>query len=110
MVRSTKMDAVRKRSLQLLLKFIFKGKTVDDAVKFHNDLLDLFFDGYGDDKIGEMKITEPMDPKEMWIESRFLLYWVLFELNKEMISTEIADKIFQKFNHAYNSDRRFSII
>ena len=104
------MDSTQQKSLSLLLEFIFKAKTVDDAVKFHNDLLDLFFDGHGGDKIGEMKITEPMDPKEMWIEGRFLLYWVLFELNKEIISTEVADEIFQKFNHAYNLDRRFSIM
>ena len=104
------MDSIQKRSLSLLLEFIFKEKNVDDAVKFHNDLLDLFFTHHGCNNIQEMRVIAPMDLKDIWLKSRFLLHWILFDVNKEVISTELAEEIFGKFNHAYNLDKRFSIL
>ena len=99
------MGSIQKRSLSLLLEFMFKEKNLNDAVKFHNELLDLFFAYHGCNNIEEMRIMEPMDLKEMWLKGRFLLHWVLFDVNKEAISTKIADDIFNKFSAAYGSDR-----
>ena len=104
------MDSIQKRSLSLLLEFIFKEKNVADAVKFHNDLLDLFFEHHGCNDIQEMRIMEPMELKDVWLKGRFLLQWILFRVNKEVICTEVAEEIFGKFYRAYNLDKRFSIL
>ena len=104
------MDSIQKRSLSLLLEFIFKEKNGDDAVKLHNDLLDLFFTHHGCNDIQEMRIIEPIELKEVWLKGRFLLHWILFRVNKEVICTEVAEEIFGKFNRAYNMDKRFSIL
>ena len=104
------MDSIQKRSLSLLLEFVFKEKNVDDAVKFHNDLLDLFFAHHGCNDIQEMRVIEPMDLKDIWLKGRFLLQWILFDVNKEVISKELADEIFTKFYRAYNLDKRLSIL
>ena len=104
------MDFIQKRSLSLLLEFIFKEKNVDDAVKLHNDLLDLYFEHHECNDIQELRIFEPMLLKDIWLKGRFLLHWTLFDVNQEVISQELAEIIFSKFNHAYNLDRRFSIL
>ena len=104
------MDSIQIRSLSLLLEFILKEKNVDDAIKFHNDLLDLFFTYHGCNNIQEMRIDERMSLKNIWLKGRFLLHWILFDVNKEVISTELADEMFTNFSHAYNLDKRFSIL
>ena len=104
------MDSIQERSLSLLLEFIFKEKNVADAVKLHNDFLDLFFAHHGCNDIQEMRIMEPMELKDVWLKGRFLLHWILFDVNKEVICTEVAEEIFRQFNHAYNLDKRFSIL
>ena len=101
------MDSIPQRSLSLLLDFVMKKVTLDDAVKFHNDMVDLYFTyhGFPTELIQDMKIDAQMNFKEMWDESRSLLYWILFQLNKEVISDGLADDIYDKFYTAYRSDR-----
>ena len=102
------MDSIPQRSLSLLLDFVMKKVTLDDAVKFHNDMVDLYFTyhDFSTELIQDMKIDDDqMNFKEMWDESRSLLYWILFQLNKGVISNGLADDIYDKFYTAYRSDR-----
>lgn len=101
------MDSTQQKSLSLLLEFIFKGKTVDDAVKFHNDILALYFacNKYSYYLLQKNKINNQKSFEEVWQKSDVFLYWLLFDLNKEVIPEEVANDIFRRFSDAYKSNR-----
>ena len=96
---------LRQRSLSLLLDFVIKEVTLDDAVQFHNDMVDLFCAYHEITESPAKKIEQEMKLKDIWLESRTLLHWILFDLNKGVISDELANDIFGKFFHAYMSKR-----
>ena len=96
---------LRQRSLSLLLDFVIKEVTLDDAVKFHNDMVDLFRAYHKIIESPAKKIEQGMKLKDIWHESRTLLHWILFNLNKGVVSDELAHDIFGRFFHAYMSDR-----
>ena len=96
---------LRQRSLSLLLDFVIKEVTLDDAVQFHNDMVDLFCAYHEITECPAKKIEQEMKLKDIWLESRTLLYWILFDLNKGVISDELAHDTFGKFFHAYMSER-----
>ena len=101
------MDSTQQKSISLLLEFIFKGKTVDDAVKFHNDILDLYF-AYNKNSyyfLQRNKMNDQKNLEEVWQKSDVFLYWLLFDLNKEVIPEEVANDIFRRFSDAYKSNR-----
>ena len=104
------MESIQKRSLSLLLEFILKEKNVDDAVRLHNDLLDLYFTHHGCNDIQEMRIIDPMGLKDVWLKGRYLLHWILFDVNKGVISEGLAQEIFDQLRYAYNLDGRFRIL
>ena len=101
------MASIQSQSLSLLLKFIFKGKTLDDAVKFHNDILGLYlaYKKYPNYIFQKNKINDQKSLEEVWQESDVFLYWLLFVLNEGVIPKDVANDIFRRFSDAYKSNR-----
>ena len=87
---------------------MFNEKNLTNAINFHNDLLDLYFE-YHEVNIVKWRILEPTNLKDIWLKGRFLVHWILFDVNTDVISKKLAHDIFDKFDDAYRSDRVFII-
>ena len=94
------MEALRERSLPLLLHFIrYRTVSSEKAAKFHNDILNILLENIvhkdyeltRDSVKACMKIGHLMTLEESWFKSRSLLYWILYILHKGVISVELAD-------------------
>ena len=95
------MEAVRERSQPLFLQFVHLARvSEDEAVDFHNDLLNIYVNNHihddyqliRDSAKACMKIGHLMALSEnTWFRSRSILYWTLYIFNMGVISIELAD-------------------
>ena len=96
------MDAVHERCLPIFLQFIrFRTLSLEDSVEFHNDMLDIYVDNYFNEEYelikdsarACMRIGHLMTLADTLFRSSSLLYWILYILDKGVISIELADEL-----------------
>ena len=98
------MEAIREKSSAILIRFIrYRTVPVEELVKFHNDLVDIYCENYHhedyelirDSSRACIRIGYLMTQHESVLRNRSLLFWALYILEKKVISVEFADDLIQ---------------